>query len=806
MHFRVALIVGLVLGVLTGALSFCRFDLVERGEAWFYDTWVRDAVSEIRTEADIVIVQISDRDLELVDEHAQLTWPWPRELQGQLIEYVASAGAKSIMVDLIYQDRGAESDMQALVEVLRKSPVAVGIVTPPRSGSIKKAAADGTWVAPLDVRPSWLEAVGAAVRLMSYNQRVFVSEEAQGRFQIFTGGARSQEDLVAEWQRLAAEPALNDLFAKKPPAPRLVGTALAASEVSADEIVRRRFGLPIPGIDRWPAHELLAPHEQIAEAAVALGSVTQDADPDGMLRHYRYVVRHRGIGLPSLALAGFLAAHPKARLSIDEERLRIDDREIPTTPEGQTLLRFGSTKHFRRVSAYDVLVSSQELSEEKTPRIHPKTFEGKYVLVIPTATALRDDQATPLSRASAGGEIQAEALANLLVGRFVRRAPRWLEALSACLFVTLTALIVMVVAHRVRRAWWGASAAALAGIGCIVVYYMVGSRIYHSFDLWVAVCAPGFGGVLAAVDGLVFSTMAERGERRFVQEALGRYTSRELVDELMSHPEKLSLNYGERRTVSVYFSDIAGFTSISEGMEPEQLVLLLNEYLTAMTEIVLEHGGVVDKYIGDAVMAFWGAPLEDRAHGYHAVAAALKMKRACDRLRTDWRGRFGHDVMARAGVNSGIAVAGNMGSTHKYNYTLMGDTVNLASRLEGANKAYGTDIMISEYTQKEVADRFLLRELDALAVKGKTRPVRVFEVLCTIEEQTAADTELVSRFDQGLRTYRERDFKGARSWFEKTLEIRPNDNPARVFLERCEILSDNPPEGDWDSVWRMKEK
>src|SRR5262249_7722680 len=157
------------------------------------------------------------------------------------------------------------------------------------------------------------------------------------------------------------------------------------------------------------------------------------------------------------------------------------------------------------------------------------------------------------------------------------------------------------------------------------------------------------------------------------------------VRELMAHPEYLSLEWGEKRPMSVYFSDIAGFTTISEGLPPERLVALLNDYLTHMTDLVLEHGGVVDKYIGDAVMAFWGAPLPDPDHAKRAVRCALAMRRRCDELRPVWQAQYGTDVRARAGVNSGSAVVGNMGSRHKYNYTVMGDMVNLASRLEGAN-------------------------------------------------------------------------------------------------------------------------
>ena len=315
------------------------------------------------------------------------------------------------------------------------------------------------------------------------------------------------------------------------------------------------------------------------------------------------------------------------------------------------------------------------------------------------------------------------------------------------------------------------------------------------------------GAAVASFVALLVTSAAERRNKRFVQEALGRYTSPALVEELTEHPEHLSLEWGEVRDMSVYFSDIAGFTSISEGLDPKQLVALLNEYLTSMTDIVLEHDGVVDKYIGDAIMAFWGAPIADRDHARKAVRCALAMRKKCDELRESWAGKYGEQVFARAGVNSGEAVVGNMGSAHKFNYTVMGDMVNLAARLEGANKPYGSYLMISEYTLSRIGDDCVaVRELDYLAVKGKEQPVRVYEVLDLPEELEPALARAAAAFADGLVRYRERDFEGAIAEFERALEERPDDGPSKVYIDRCRELIDEPPPEDWDGVWRLKSK
>ena len=225
-----------------------------------------------------------------------------------------------------------------------------------------------------------------------------------------------------------------------------------------------------------------------------------------------------------------------------------------------------------------------------------------------------------------------------------------------------------------------------------------------------------------------------------------------------------------------------------------------------MTDLVLQYGGVVDKYIGDAVMAFWGAPLPDREHARRAVLCALAMKKRCEELRPGWKKEYGTEVFARAGVNSGDAVVGNMGSRHKYNYTVMGDMVNLASRLEGANKPYGTYLMISEYTYAEVAEIVDVRELDYLVVKGKEQPVRVFEVLDEKGKTAPEVLRCVKHFEIGLTRYRERDFAGAINAFDQALDENPQDQPSLMYIDRCRHFLEDPPDEGWDGVWRLQEK
>jgi len=253
------------------------------------------------------------------------------------------------------------------------------------------------------------------------------------------------------------------------------------------------------------------------------------------------------------------------------------------------------------------------------------------------------------------------------------------------------------------------------------------------------------------------------------------------------------------------FSDIRGFTTLSEQLTPEALVSLLNEYLTAMTNIVFKYDGLLDKYIGDAIMAVFGAPIDQPDHALRAGRTAIEMMDELHRLQDKWRSENRPIIDIGIGINSGDMVVGNMGSEMRFDYTVMGDNVNLASRLEGLNKEYGTHIIVSEYTQERIKDELLTRELDAVRVKGKKLPVRIFELL---GEQKDADLHLpyIRLFEAGLERYRTQQFDKAIALFQQVLTLRPNDPPSRLYLSRCAELKAQPPAPDWDGVFIMTRK
>jgi len=848
--------VGVAIGVLAALAAWARPELLERGEFWTYDVRARHAADRKAASKDIVILEITEQDLEDAENAYGVTWPWPRAMFGYLASFTQRAGARAIVYDWLFQDRGQYSvaDAEEFATAMREAGNAVIGLAMTRTPQVSRGT-EGPWVAKLKDFATVEEATPVALQLLSWNTRSYVVPRLAGGVTLYYGGKKNADDVKMTWQRLTSAEELASLFAPEgapedapegtdaaepppPPEPTPVELPEAdlARELTIESVIARRDGFEVPhdgsGIpDREGLDPPLGP---IAAAPAHGGNVYQDFEADGIMRRHTPLVAHGGRVYPSLSVAAYLVAHPGATVGLDGATLKIGDRRVPLDAEGKVGIRFHGAQVYPHVRSFEVLRSLAMLEEKEqaikdelvaagkpeeeaaaearrradADAVLPVPLEqlrGKYVFVSASGQALRDIRVTPVSKVQEGAEVQATALDNLGAGTFIVRAGRGSDALIAFVLALFTSLGMVFLWSAIPRGSLALVATSTGTIAILVGFWLVADHLFAG-GTWIGVAVPGLGATLSAFAALLVTSASERRGRRFVQEALGRYTSRELVRELMAHPEYLSLEWGEKRPMSVYFSDIAGFTTISEGLPPERLVALLNDYLTEMTDLVLQHGGVVDKYIGDAVMAFWGAPLPDKDHARKAVLCALAMRKRCDELRPGWVRDYGTEVRARAGVNSGGAVVGNMGSKHKYNYTVMGDMVNLASRLEGANKPYGTYLMISEFTHGEVEDVVDVRELDYLVVKGKEQPVRVFEVLDEKGKTTAAQLACAEKFAVGLVRYRARDFEAAITAFQEALRESPQDRPSLMYIERCRHFLDEPPDEGWDGVWRLEEK
>ena len=802
--------VGALVGIAAAVLAFARPAALEGIELWTYDQRALAAARPDAASRDIVMIEVSEQDIEDAEDHLDVTWPWPRAMYGYLAAYCKTAGAKVIVFDWLFQDRGQYSvgDAEEFAQAMRDAGnVVIGLAL--TKAMMVERAKGGAWAAPLATYPTRADAERAAIQLLAWNTRVFLVPSG-GETTVWYGGKGRGEDVVAAWRRMSGAEEIAALFGEPAvePAPRELTAPELATEVTAASIIERRDGLD--GADGAIAIErrdgIDPPLAVIAAGPARTGNVYQAAERDGIMRRHAPLVRHRDRLYPSLALAAYLVAHPDVTPRLDGHDLVLGARRIPLDDDGRYSVRFHGDGVYARIPAYEILRSQALLDEGKPPAVDFARLRGKYVIVSATGQALRDIRVTPLGKPTPGSEIQATALDNLEADAVIERQSRLADALAALGLCALVAIAVTLVWSATRRTLIALAATTAITAGSLFGFWSVATWLYDAHGVWIAVATPALGALASVFAIILVTSAAERRNRRFVQEALGRYTSPALVRELIEHPEHLSLEWGERRGMSVYFSDIAGFTTISEGLTPEELVALLNDYLTHMTDLVLEHGGVVDKYIGDAVMAFWGAPIPNPDHAAAAIRCAIAMRDRCAALRPQWQAKFGVDVFARAGLASGDAVVGNMGSKHKYNYTVMGDMVNLASRLEGANKAYGSSLMISEPCFLAVQELVVARELDLLAVKGKERPVRVYEVL---GERGQVGADVIARaeaFTAALAQYRARDFAGARRGFEAIVMKTPDDGPSKAYVDRCRLLEAEPPDADWDGVWHLKEK
>ncbi|MBI4016626.1 MAG: adenylate/guanylate cyclase domain-containing protein [Candidatus Aenigmarchaeota archaeon] len=444
----------------------------------------------------------------------------------------------------------------------------------------------------------------------------------------------------------------------------------------------------------------------------------------------------------------------------------------------------GARETFTTISFSDILKE----------RIDLGLFKDAIILIGATAPDLHDDHLTPTSAGVPvpGVEIQANIVQMILTKKYLAAQPSWM---------ILAALIAAAIIVSLLLARYNAYLVALFCILLLMSYFVAVILFFKKGILADMIFFPTTV-ILSYGLNLVHLYRVERRQKMQAVEAFTKYVAPEIVDELFKHPEKLKLG-GERRTITIFFSDIRGFTTISEQLTPEQLVAVLNEYLTAMTDMIMASGGVVDKYMGDAIMAFWGAPLEQPDHAVRASECALQMLEKLKQLQQKWKKEGVPFLDIGMGLNTGDAAVGNMGSNQRFSYTCMGDNINLGSRLEGLNKEYGTHAIISEATFKKLPSDFIVRELDYVRVKGKKEPITIYELVGQgkIPEQTK---QIIRHFTTGLKKYRKTEFKKALADFEKAAKL--GDLPSKVYIERCEHFIKEHPGKAWDCVWVMKSK
>lgn len=559
-----------------------------------------------------------------------------------------------------------------------------------------------------------------------------------------------------------------------------------------------RNGPALRGLDDWLARggagEAVMPRAsfpipEVAAGAALLADVSGHADDDGIHRRTALFRVFDGAPVPSLGLAAYLAADPGADLRIEPGLLTVGPHRVPIDAAGRAILRYcGAGGRRPAFSAASIIQSELRLREGGTPTVDPAVFKDAYVFFGSSAEGLLDLRPTPASKVLPGVEIHATALDNLLSDRFLRDAPEG-AALAATLLFGLLGGVLAALGRKARHS-------VLAFALCLPLPIAVGFAAYAR-GYWWPVAAGETAALLALIGAVVVNYATEGRQKAFIKSAFRHYLGPAVIDQIIADPARLRLG-GEKRELTLFFSDIEKFSSFAEKLDPAALTSLLNEYLSDMTDIILEEGGYLDKYIGDAIVAYWNAPLSQPDHAIRACRAVLRCRRRLAEKREAYRRRAGVELKARIGIHTGEVTVGNMGSRDRFNYTVLGDAANLASRLEGANKAFGTYAMISEATWSRTEGKFAGRELGRLRVVGREAPVRVYEIMGLAGEALPA---FVPDCERALALCAAGAWREARAIFER----HPEDPVCAVYAVRCTAFASDPSR-QWDGVWSLTEK
>jgi adenylate cyclase len=427
--------------------------------------------------------------------------------------------------------------------------------------------------------------------------------------------------------------------------------------------------------------------------------------------------------------------------------------------------------------------------------VDPSYFNDKIVLIGATAANLHDDANVPISNTLMPGiEINANLVQSILTRDFIRYQDDFSAIGLIFLFGILTGILLYF--FRIH----------LATILVVVIFigYIFFSVYMFDNGIIMNIIFPLLSISLVYTGSIVTFYLTEERSRKWITDVFGKYVSPVVIENLIKNPNMINLG-GEKRNITIFFSDIRGFTTISEKLEPESLVHLLNEYLTEMTSIIIKDDGLVDKYMGDAIMAFWGAPLDQPDHQKMACSSSLEMVDKLEELKKKWKKEGLPSFDIGIGINSGEAIVGNMGSSSRFDYTAMGDNVNLASRIESLNKIYGTNIIISENTYKFVKDKFESRKLDLVRVKGKEKPIFIFELISEKNNISKNQNDFIKFYENGLKLYFDMNWEKAIKLFEDAINII-DDEASKIFIARCKDFMKNPPSKDWDGVYELKTK
>jgi len=523
-------------------------------------------------------------------------------------------------------------------------------------------------------------------------------------------------------------------------------------------------------------------------------------DKDGVFRKVPLLQEYDGKIYESLALAVTRAALKNNDIKIGYESLDetgaekslewvyIGDIAIPVDENAGVLVPYIGRQHsFEYISAADVLNKKAVKSE----------LENKIALFGTSAAGLLDLRTTPLEKSFPGVEVHANIIQGIL-DQTIKHKPEYLLGFEILMLMILGIILTFIL--PTLSPVWGSLAMTLSIISLVSIDYIS----WNSWNMVLPIASPMSLVVLLYILNMTYGFFVESRGKRQLTHIFGQYVSPDLVDEMSKNLAEINLE-GEIRNMSVLFTDVRGFTTISENMEPKELTEFINAFLTPLTAIIQHNRGTIDKYMGDAIMAFWGAPLEDRQHALHALETGLQMQKAINKLNITFKKQGQPEIRIGVGVNTGDMNVGNKGSEFRVDYTVLGDAVNLGSRLEGLTKNYGVDMLTSDSTRHAVPE-FEYRELDLVRVKGKDKPVKLFEPLGLVETIDKNTRKSIKQFHHAIKLYREQKWDDAEQEIFALSQSDPDRKIYQIYLDRIAFFRSNNPGSNWDGVFTHTSK
>jgi adenylate cyclase len=712
----------------------------------------------------IVIVGIDEKTLQQVG-----SFPLPRKAYAKLVNELNAGGARVIAFDATFPVPESNSATEAL----------------------DKLRTDVTSIAP----PAVLTQINELEAASDQDAR-FASAMKNGG-NVVLGHIFLDQQRAQSANAKVSEDYLNIIWAHAFPQVSPVGFKLKEGEKANIDWAWEKVGTVAQGVEANIA--------KLADAAASYGFIDIHPDSDDTLRHGLLVVRYKEQDFyPSLAIE-VVRLYEKipdqqvvAYISPNGlDHIELGSHIVNHVLDGSTLINYtGPYRTYSQYSMWDVMSGA----------LPPNTFRDKIVLVGATAVGIGDIRTTPFQGQNTlymGVEVHANIIDNLLhsqeKGRgFLQRGPH--EEMIDIGFILLFGVVFGFLFSRITPLYSTILViVTLLAFGWFVYFSFASKGQWLSFVIPAATLAANYVGITSV------RMVREESEKRKVRKTFSQYLAPGVIELMEKDPEKYLSMGGEMKELTILFSDIRGFTTISEKLTPNELVQLLNEYFGQMTEILFATNGTLDKFIGDAIMAFWGSPVPQEDHAFLSCSCALQMVSGLAELNQKLQRAGRPPIGIGIGLNTGLVNVGNMGSERRRSWTVMGDNVNLASRLEGITKEYHVQLIISEATYRHVASQFVCRELDKIRVKGKTLPVNIYELM-DVEDNRALHQSLLNGFDGAMHEYRQQNWNRAAELFAELLAQFPDDGPTQIFLERAIEFSENAPEGEWDGVYVMKTK